>query len=165
MQAHSTPLKKALSESRFESYRLLPEDTEHDILARYLWNVQLSEALYPALSLLEVSLRNQLHHGLAALTASEAWYENMDTLSAAEYAEIQKAKSRTTRKALGARANCRRTKFWILDKPIPLILRAKTMAGPHHRRFPACTPVDTRAEKASEAPQWLSIAEKPNFSL
>lgn len=37
-----------------------------DALARYLWNVALSQALYPTLGALAVGLRNNLHDELAA---------------------------------------------------------------------------------------------------
>jgi len=54
-------LEKTLSVERLRPYRTAPEDTDSVVLARYLWNMALSHALYPALHLLEVSLRNRIH--------------------------------------------------------------------------------------------------------
>lgn len=51
---------KALSKERLETYRQSPSDTISDLVQRYLYNIELSQFLYPALSLLEVTLRNHL---------------------------------------------------------------------------------------------------------
>jgi len=51
-------------EHLFTSERLsrygLKDEPLDNIIARYLWNIALSEALYPTLALLEVSLRNRV---------------------------------------------------------------------------------------------------------
>ena len=58
---------ETLSESRLHRYGLksLPEK---EVLARYRWNLALSEAFYPALSLMEVALRNNIDRALSGLT-------------------------------------------------------------------------------------------------
>jgi len=65
----------ALSADRLTGYRRTgrSESAEH-ILQRYLWNIQLCEALYPVLNLLEVTLRNTLHSALWQHTGHEDWY-------------------------------------------------------------------------------------------
>ncbi len=42
----------------------------------YLANIELSEAFYPVLSLLEISLRNAIHETLKVLFQDEYWFEN-----------------------------------------------------------------------------------------
>lgn len=86
-------LRKTLSPERFEGYRKSENDTDEQILACYLWNIQLSEALYPSIAILEVALRNQLHQALVDYSQNEAWYEQQPSLLAqAEQIEIEKAK-------------------------------------------------------------------------
>ena len=43
----------------------------------YLANIELSEAFYPVLSLLEISLRNAIHETLKVHFQDEYWFENM----------------------------------------------------------------------------------------
>lgn len=55
---------KALSRERLETYRLAPTDLINDLVQRYLYNIELSQFLYPALSLLEITLRNHLNYAI-----------------------------------------------------------------------------------------------------
>ena len=68
-------IRRALSDARLDAYRISPQETELDLLARYAWNMALSSALYGPIQLLEVALRNSLH---AALThhygGNPYWY-------------------------------------------------------------------------------------------
>ncbi len=65
----------ALSTERLTGYRRTgSSETAEHILQRYLWNIQLCEALYPVLNLLEVTLRNTLHSVLWQYTRREDWY-------------------------------------------------------------------------------------------
>jgi hypothetical protein len=65
----------ALSTERLTGYqRTGRSETAEQILQRYLWNIQLCEALYPVLNLLEVTLRNTLHSALWQHTGNEDWY-------------------------------------------------------------------------------------------
>lgn len=59
-----SPYSSILSSERLETYRLSPQEPLTDTLARYLWNLALCESLYPAIHLLEVVLRNQIHLAL-----------------------------------------------------------------------------------------------------
>jgi len=52
---------KDISKERLESYRISVGDGIEDLIQAYLYNIKLSEALYPALALLEVTLRNHLN--------------------------------------------------------------------------------------------------------
>lgn len=65
----------ALSTERLTGYqRTGRSETAEHTLQRYLWNIQLCEALYPVLNLLEVTLRNTLHSALWQHTGHEDWY-------------------------------------------------------------------------------------------
>jgi hypothetical protein len=50
------------------------------MVAHYLWNIALSEALYPSLQSLEVALRNSIHTALIQRFGSEEWYDHSDYL-------------------------------------------------------------------------------------
>lgn len=43
----------------------------------YFWNVKLSEALYPGLAALEVTLRNSIHEALTAREGSDMWFRTL----------------------------------------------------------------------------------------
>jgi hypothetical protein len=59
-------LQGFLSPSRLAPYKL-PGETEDQAFARYQWNIRLAEAMLPALSYVEVGLRNGLDHAIAGL--------------------------------------------------------------------------------------------------
>jgi len=61
-------LKQALSSERLTAYQQrINQDGDLNLFSHYAWNMALSEGLYPSLQILEVALRNTLHH--AALVA------------------------------------------------------------------------------------------------
>ena len=66
-------IRGGVSYDRLEAYRR--GDDNLDVLTRYLWNMMLSESLYPALQGLEVVLRNSLHKVLADAYQSEYWFD------------------------------------------------------------------------------------------
>lgn len=88
---HLKSLIGALSAERLTGYRH-PGANEPDgqVLRRYLWNIQLCEALYPVLDLLEVTLRNALHAALSQRTGRADWY-SVFALEQRESAAIQEA--------------------------------------------------------------------------
>jgi len=55
---------KDFSLERLESYRTSQNDTINDLVQNYLYNIELAEALYPALALLEITLRNHLNNAI-----------------------------------------------------------------------------------------------------
>lgn len=86
-------------------------DSEAVVLERYAWNIELSEALYPSLSLLEVGLRNQINTALSEVFTEdwldECWngwvrteWMKQKGLRNTEQESIQRAK-----KGLSQRAN------------------------------------------------------------
>ena len=64
-----------LHTERIDAYR---QDGVNDVitLSRYLLNMALSEALYPALQFAEIALRNAVHRELSSRCGTDAWYDS-----------------------------------------------------------------------------------------
>lgn len=60
---------------RIDAYRQDGVD-QKTTLARYLLNMALSEALYPALQFSEIALRNAIHRELTAKCGTDQWYDS-----------------------------------------------------------------------------------------
>ena len=87
-------VQRALSESRFAAYRTHPDEPLEAVLGRYRWNAALCMALYPALGLLEVSLRNNLHAAITGYYGTAAWYDlTPEKLAPREQESIRQAKN------------------------------------------------------------------------
>ena len=71
-------LLDAISESRLEPY-LTPAGrvSIQAGIARYLWNIRLSESLYPALQGVEVTLRNSIHRAVAENFGNRGWLDSL----------------------------------------------------------------------------------------
>ncbi len=63
-----------IGHARLEAYRAGGNDL--DMLARYYWNIALGESLYPALSSLEVTLRNSIHQSGARFFTNDRWFDD-----------------------------------------------------------------------------------------
>jgi len=64
-----------LHTERIDAYR--QDGADHGVtLSRYVLNMALSEALYPALQFAEIALRNAAHRELSARCATDAWYDS-----------------------------------------------------------------------------------------
>jgi hypothetical protein len=63
-----------LTKDRLARYGNPKIDDKQDIIARYVWNIALSEALYPTLSILEVALRNRIDQAIVEYLAPD-WLE------------------------------------------------------------------------------------------
>lgn len=64
-----------LHTERINAYRQDGVD-EQTTLGRYLLNMALSEALYPALQFSEIALRNAVHREMSARCGTDAWYDS-----------------------------------------------------------------------------------------
>lgn len=74
MEHNKAFFEKVFSTKRMERYfRLYPEDEKRAIL-HYKCNLELAEAFYTSLSVLEVTLRNALSRELEAMTGRDDWY-------------------------------------------------------------------------------------------
>ncbi|MGH2559874.1 MAG: hypothetical protein ACRDJH_12480 [Thermomicrobiales bacterium] len=69
-------LQRTVSTPRLDAYRL-PNGTDWDMALNYFWNVALSEALYPGLCMLEVTLRNAIHRDLSRREGTELWFRGL----------------------------------------------------------------------------------------
>lgn len=67
--------KADISIERLKSFIWNETDDYEDLLKRYKLNIKISQALYPELSILEVSLRNSIDNMLKTFI-SETWLEN-----------------------------------------------------------------------------------------
>jgi len=63
-----------ISRARLDAYRNGGSDL--DMISNYLWNMQLSEALYPTLQSLEIALRNTIHHNARNQFGRDFWFDN-----------------------------------------------------------------------------------------
>jgi hypothetical protein len=88
-----TKLERVISAPRFEAYRRSGE-TREEALCKYLWNIKLCEALYPALQVLEVGFRNALHTQIGIATKTPDWLkERLSIIYADELAHIDRAEA------------------------------------------------------------------------
>lgn len=55
---------KIVSKDRLDSYKLLESDSYELLLARYIFNIKISETFYPILSALEIALRNNIYNAV-----------------------------------------------------------------------------------------------------
>ena len=89
-----------LSDCRLSSYKYGNAD-EQIALERYLYNIELSKAFYPILSLIEVSLRNRLNEAIDK-TVKPDWLiqelSEQNILLDSEYKKLQEAKSKLLKK-------------------------------------------------------------------
>lgn len=75
----NTALEEAFSTERLDRYRAWAGGDTARALDLYALNTRLSEALYPPLQTLEITLRNRIHAVLAA-DIGERWFETPDFL-------------------------------------------------------------------------------------
>ena len=68
-------------------------NSKDDALIAYSWNIELSQALYPALQVLEIALRNSLHQGIATIYNSEYWFD-LPFLHNKEKEDVRQAKDK-----------------------------------------------------------------------
>lgn len=65
-----------ISYPRFNEYLHQKNHNVKDAYQLYLTNIELSEALYPVLSVLEISLRNAIHRQLSSYFNDSYWFKN-----------------------------------------------------------------------------------------
>jgi len=67
-----------LSQARLEAYeRRIPQPADKvDVLAHYLWNIALGQALYAPIQVCEVAVRNSVHSALADIYGTDRWFDH-----------------------------------------------------------------------------------------
>jgi hypothetical protein len=65
------------SEERLDGYlsHAKCNNSKTDALIAYSWNLELSQSLYPALQILEITLRNSLHQALSTTFRTKYWFD------------------------------------------------------------------------------------------
>lgn len=133
-------LRSCISHDRLEAYRRTPTDGVSVLIARYLWNMALSEALYSPIQGLEIALRNSMHDAISHHVAADDWFDpRHHLLQKRELGKVAIAKSELARhgKPLDSgRIIAELTfGFWIslLDSPydVPLWRHLLTTTFPH----------------------------------
>lgn len=76
---------------RLESYRPI-NGSDDQMLSNYLWNVALCEALYPALNVFEIALRNAIHTAATAQFGTDLWFDIPNLLKRWQPGEIGEAR-------------------------------------------------------------------------
>lgn len=97
-------LRAAASDVRLQSYRG-SDRGDVDTVVAYLWNLRLSEALYPILAIFEVTLRNALHNALSEHYDTDHWFDRKGLLEDRDRNEIEDAKERLRRNDVDVDAN------------------------------------------------------------
>lgn len=83
-------LAQCFSATRVAPYRVGADS--QGTVARYCWNIALSEALYPSLSIFEVALRNRLDEAVAIHTGDAEWLQHRPgLLQTSELDQVAKA--------------------------------------------------------------------------
>jgi hypothetical protein len=73
----ASQLLQALSTERLAAYRgrLPASASDREVFGRYAWNITLSESLYPSLQILEIALRNTIHHAASNEFGQVDWFD------------------------------------------------------------------------------------------
>lgn len=94
MQQFYSDFEAAFSKERMSGYRLNPQDREDLILARYIYNVEISSALYNSLHILEVALRNGIHREASRHFRDMYWFLDYTVLKAKDVATMASCMAR-----------------------------------------------------------------------
>jgi len=89
-----TSLRTSISHQRLDAYRILPIDTEIDLVERYFWNIALCESLYPVLQNIEIGLRNNIYNAATISFKDPKWFDNVRTLEAQQILSVNAAKTK-----------------------------------------------------------------------
>lgn len=96
-----TNLINLFSVNRLNSYKYDTNDDSSILLERYLYNIEVSKALYPLLSLLEISLRNRINQAIED-TIQKDWLmkelNGQNILLTGEFNKLQDAKQKLLKK-------------------------------------------------------------------
>lgn len=71
--------ERTIGRERLDAYRV-PAGDDLEMLANYVWNMTLSEALYPALDGIEIALRNSIHAAAVARFGTDRWFDTQAVL-------------------------------------------------------------------------------------
>lgn len=95
MDTYVASLELPISRTRLAGFRPAGGD-DLDMVVNDLWNVDLCQAMYPALHGCEVSLRNTIHAAASAHDGSPFWFDQADVLLPAQHHMLRKARRKLT---------------------------------------------------------------------
>ena len=75
---------QTISQERLKAYSRNRSDKYIDVLSTYLWNIALSEALYPALHNFEIALRNSFHEAISRAYDNKDWLYEVNKITICE---------------------------------------------------------------------------------
>lgn len=122
-----------------------PETHPTDTIITYLWNIALAEALYPCLSVVEISLRNSIHSSLTDAFDRADWFDRPGLLELNQARAVENARRQIQRERDAAtpdRIVSRLTfGFWvtILSRPYDARLWQPGESAPLRQAFPRVT--------------------------
>ena len=87
----SFDISNAVSEARLTPYGY-GNQPDAAVTGLYLWNIAISESLYPVLNSLEIVLRNSIHNAITKYKSDELWFDSILTGSGPE--QLAEAKRR-----------------------------------------------------------------------
>ncbi len=91
-------LCRIVSPERLSSYCKTEGEDGNLVIATYLWNLALSESLYPSLQSLEIALRNSMNLAITAAFGDAWWFaESSSVLDQRDWAQVAESKSRLQR--------------------------------------------------------------------
>ena len=70
-------ITNVFSLERLENYGKLDNADKETVLARYLWNIAISQSLYNLLHIFEIILRNKIDRALISAVGQEDWYNKI----------------------------------------------------------------------------------------
>ena len=100
MQADlSRKLKQVLSSERLAAYHRRTRGSDDlNLFCHYVWNIALSESLYPSLQALEVVLRNTIHNAARTHFSREDWFDDVEIINHRhEVGALEKARTKLRR--------------------------------------------------------------------
>ncbi len=88
----TSSITNVLSKARLTKYQeQSTSKNETELLGLYLWNLALSESLYPSLQMLEIALRNRLYEVISSFYKVGNWLEQHHPLFLKEQERVQEA--------------------------------------------------------------------------
>lgn len=92
-----TDLHLPLSQIRLEGYR--PRNgSDLDMVTNYFWNIDLAEALVPALHAAELALRNGMHAGMTASRGTDMWFYEPGLLEGGQLGDFARALAKVSKR-------------------------------------------------------------------
>ncbi len=102
LNINDSDLKNDLSSERLDSFKINSNDSLEILLIRYLKNIKIAESFYPAIALLEITLRNHINNAINKNIKVDWLLEELSAstptiLLPFEYSLLQEAKQRITK--------------------------------------------------------------------